>query len=124
MKVVLDTNALVRFFTNDIPQKAEKVEKLLEEKSLFIPDVVFPELEYVLTNGYNSSRTQIITVYRFLLAKKNIRTSPSMQKAVAIFEKSKLDMADCITASYSLKGELASFDKELLDIEGIKPFWK
>lgn len=42
----LDTNILVRFFTNDIPEKAEKVEKLLEEKSLCIPDVVFPELEY------------------------------------------------------------------------------
>jgi len=124
MQIVLDTNALARFFTNDIPEKAEKVEKLLEKNSLYIPDVVLPELEYVLTNHYNTSRGEIITAYRFLLAKKNIHTSPAIQKAVVLFEKTSLDMADCIIAAYSLKGSLASFDRELLRLEGIKPFWK
>lgn len=123
MRIVLDTNVLVRFFTNDIPQKAEKVEKLLEEKSLYIPDAVFPELEYVLSNSYHSSRDEIITIYRYLLAKKNIRMSSYIEKAVAFFEKTKLDMADCIVVSYALKGKLASFYKELFKIDGVKPYW-
>src|SRR3989344_7345689 len=114
MQIVLDTNVLVRFFTNDVAEKAEKVEKLLEKSSLYIPDVVFPELEYVLTNGYNTQREEIVTIYRYLLAKKNIHVSSRIKRAVSLFETTKLDMADCIIASYSLKGELASFDKKLL----------
>jgi len=33
-------------------------------------------------------------------------------------------MADCIIAAESLKGLLASFDKVLLKVENVKPFWK
>jgi len=47
--IVLDTSALIRFFTNDIPHQAEKVKKIIETgKRIKIPDVVFPEIEYVL----------------------------------------------------------------------------
>lgn len=123
MKIVLDTNALVRFFTNDIPQQADKVEKVLGQKSLYIPDVVFPELEYVLKEGYNWSRAELVISYRFLLAKKNIHVSSTMDIAVAIYQNSNLDMADCIIAASSMKGKLASFDKELLKAPGVNPLW-
>lgn len=123
MQIILDTSSLVRFFTNDIPEKAEKVEKLFDEESLVIPDVVFPELEYILGRGYTSTRNEIVKTYHFLLAKRNIKISPYVRKAVTIFEQSNLDMADCIIAVNSLKGALASFDKKLLKVEKVKSFW-
>src|SRR5258708_3480071 len=99
MRIVLDTNTLVRFFTNDIPQKVDKVEKLLKkEKNIFIPDVVFPELEYILLRQYNSSRKDIIEGYNFLLSQKNLFISQEVRKAVVMYEETKLDMADCIIA--------------------------
>lgn len=125
MLVVLDTNSLIRFFTNDIPNKAKKVKALLEnEKYIVIPDVVLPELEYVLTDQYDTSRENLVKVFQFLASQKNIKFPKYIKKAILIFEKSKLDVADCIIASCSFKGEIASFDKELLSIEEIKPFWK
>lgn len=125
MIVVLDTNSLIRFFTNDMPERATKVKELLEnEKYIVIPEVVFPELEYILTDQYDTSRENLVKIFHFLASQKNIKFPKNIKKAIMIFEKSKLDMADCIIASYSLKGKIASFDKELLRIEEINPFWK
>ena len=126
MKIVVDTSALVRFFTDDIPQKASLVEKLLEEgKDIVIPDVVFPELEYILVNKHMFSRAKLVEIYTFLSSRDNIRLTKEVKAAIEIFSKTKLDMADCIIAAHSFsKGYLASFDKELLDIKGVNPFWK
>src|SRR5438105_1696834 len=100
MLIVLDTNSLIRFFTNDIPEKAIKVKELLEkEKTIYIPEVVFPELEYILMGQYRTSREKLITALHFLSSQKNIKLSQEVKKAVVIFEKTKLDMADCIIAA-------------------------
>lgn len=125
MQVVIDTSALIRFFTEDIPAKASLVEKLLEkEKRIFVPDVVFPELEYILVSQHKFSRKELLEVYAFLVSRNNIYMTPQAKASISIFENSDLDMADCVIASYSLKGKLASFDKELLKVEKVKPFWK
>ncbi len=125
MRIVLDTSSLIRLFTNDFPKKAAKIEDLLKkEKDLIIPDVVFPELEYVLTSGYSSNRSQIHKSYEFLLTLKNVKIHIRVRKAILIYKNTKLDMADCIIAASSLGGTLASFDKELLKTKGVKSFWK
>ena len=125
MMIVVDTNALVRFFTDDIPKKASLVEKLFKnEKDIFIPDVVFPEVEYILIQKYNYPREKLLDIYTFLFSRNNIHVTSETKNAIAIFEKTKLDMADCIIAAYSMKGSLASFDNGLLSIADINPFWK
>src|SRR3989344_5270372 len=125
MHVVLDTNALIRFFTNDVPERAVRVKNLLKkEKNIYIPEVVFPELEYILTAHYDTSREKLIQLFQFLTSQKNIKLPKQVKKAVIIFEKTKLDMADCIIAAYAMREELASFDEELLHIEEVQPFWK
>lgn len=125
MLIVLDTSALVRYFTNDIPKKAEQVENLLkQEEQIGIPDVVFPELEYILLRKYNISRGKVLEAYKFLLAQKKIDISTTVKRAIALYEASNLDMADAIIASYSLEGKLASFDKKLLAIPGVHAFWE
>ena len=125
MQITLDTNTLIRFFTRDIEAKAQKVKKLLDSNNnLFIPDVVFPELEYILSNGYNIDRTATLKFFKFLTSKNNIKSSKEAKRAVEIFSVSKFDMADCIIAASSFKGSLASFDKKLLQVADITPFWK
>lgn len=125
MKIVLDTSALIRFFTRDIEEKAQKVKKLLDSDiDIFIPDVVFPELEYILMKKYGMPRSKIIEAYLFLLSQENVKKSAYIKKAIEIYQKTKLDMADCIIAAESQKGLLASFDKGLLKASKVKPYWK
>ena len=125
MKIVLDTSALIRFFTRDIEEKAQKVKKLLDSDiDIFIPNVVFPELEYVLIKVYGLKRKDMDTYFKFLISKNNLITTKDIKVAFEIYQKTKLDMADCIIATESLKGLLASFDKDLLKVKDVKPFWK
>lgn len=115
--VFLDTNSLIRFFTKDDLDKASKVKNLLEkEKDIFIPEVVFPELEYVLASIYKIERKKIIIIFKFLISRSNIKLSRIVKKAVELFGTTKLDIADCLIVSHSLRGKLASFDEELLKV--------
>ena len=122
--IFLDTNCLIRFFTNDYPEKALKVKKLLkQEKEIFIPEVVFPELEYILSGVYKAKREEILKIFKFLISQKNIKLGRVIKKAVEFFELTKLDMADCLIAAHSLKGKLVSFDKKLLSLKSIKKYF-
>lgn len=123
--IVLDTSALIRYFAQDNKVKAVKTKLLLEtEKELVIPDVVLPEVEYVLIRLSKATRADLIKTFKFLTSLRNISLTKETREAISIFEKTKLDMADCIIAAYSRKGSLASFDNRLLAVVGINPFWK
>lgn len=117
---ILDTNYIIRFLTNDDPVKAQISKKLiLSEEILFIPDVVFPEIEYVLKSKlYEVSRDGITKAYSFLLSRKNIRMSNTAKKAIELFENSNFDMADCLIAAEAIlkNSVLASFDQKLLKL--------
>src|SRR3990170_3697259 len=104
--IVIDTSALIRFFTKDIPGDAEKVKNLIEQgEELKIPDVVFPEIEYVLlSKTYNASREKILKAFKFLILRKNIIVSKEVKRAILLYEKTGLDIADCIIVA-SAKGE-------------------
>ena len=123
--IILDTSAIIRYLTRDDKVKAEKVKILLEtEKEIVVPDAVLPEIEYVLTKVFKATRTDLNKPYKLLTSLSNISLTKEARKAIILFSKTKLDMADCIIAAHSFKGSLASFDKELLEIEGVNPFWK
>lgn len=120
----LDTSILVRFFTNDDKAKARKVKKLLESNNeLHIADVVFPELEYVLTRVYKAPRNQIIDAFTFLISCSNIVVDSHVFSAIALYKITNLDMADCLIGVQSYNQKLASFDDKLLKAKGIVGYW-
>lgn len=122
--VCLDTSSLVRFFTNDDPVKAQKVKKLLEkEGDIRIPEVVFPELEYVLKGVYETPRKEILLTFQFLVSRSNCKLDQAVSLAVKLFEVTSFDMADCLIISHSFKGRLASFDHQMLVVQGVKKYW-
>lgn len=122
--VYLDTNTLIRYFTNDDKEKAQLVTKLLDsEKVIGIVDVVFPEIEYVLSGVYAASREKIINAFKFIVALPNVKLSKIIRQAVSLYENTTLDMADCIIVVYSFGESLASFDENLLKITEVKKFW-
>jgi len=122
--IILDTSALVRFFTQDIKSKAKQVKLLIEtEERILIPEVVFPELEYVLGGQYGQSKAVLIKGFNFLINKRNIKTTLYVKKAIEIYEKTNLDIADCLILVRSIKGKLASFDKKMLKVKGVKKYF-
>ena len=122
--ICLDTSSLIRFFTNDDLAKAKKVKELLEkEKDVRIPEVVFPELEYVLKGVYQTPRKKILAVFQFLISRSNCKLGSAVSPAVKLFENTNLDIADCLIVSHSIKGKLASFDNQMLATKDVKKYW-
>ena len=113
---VLDTSALIRFFTNDIPEKASVVKKVIDsDEKVLIPDVVFPELEYLLfVEVWKSSRQKVLQAFHFLISRKNTKVSVGVSIAVDLYSKTNLDIADCIIAASAIGNELLSFDNKLI----------
>jgi predicted nucleic-acid-binding protein len=69
----VDTNILVRYFTQDDPAQAQIVEKIIENyatspNSLFINNIVMCELVWVLERGYKYSKEQVGIVINQMLS--------------------------------------------------------
>jgi len=69
-KTILDTNILIRFFTNDNKVMANKVESLFKsakKNELVIPDVIVAEIVLVLESFYELPKNEIIEKIELLL---------------------------------------------------------
>jgi predicted nucleic-acid-binding protein len=96
--------------------KAVEVLKRLENQDLevFIPEVVFSEIEYVLTRVYQASREEVGLSFTFLVGLPNFKPSKIVQKAVSLFNESHLSMADCliIAKAWQEDCDLLTFDQK------------
>ena len=123
--IVLDTNCLIFYLVQPGTPQAKKVTELLKQPvKLTIPDVVFPELEYVLRHKYQHSRKKIAQAFEFLTHLKQIQVNTYVPRAVDLFRSNTFDMADCLIAAQAEGYLLASFDKKLLKVTKVKPYWK
>jgi predicted nucleic acid-binding protein len=124
MHVVLDTNTLIRFLTNDQPQKAEMVKELLQrEKSVEIPESVFPEISYILSGKYGVSREEVGQAYALIREIPSVKLTTEVNQAIDIFQSSKLDMVDCLVAAHAKAGKLATFDNQLRKLASVMSYW-
>jgi len=124
--IILDTSALIRYFVKDDLRKASEVKKLITtKKNIYIPDVVFPELEYVLTGSvYQRTREDVTKTFTFICACDAMTVSSYIYRAVIYYEQSQLDMADCIIASVAHNENIASFDKKPIQVSEASPVLK
>jgi predicted nucleic-acid-binding protein len=72
----LDTNVLVRYFTQDdamqAAQAGEVIERLSESEPGYVTMIVFVETYWVLRDAYKTDRKAIVEVLRGLLDSKEI----------------------------------------------------
>lgn len=122
--IILDTSALIRFFTRDDEAKAEKSKRLLESRDeLLLIDAVAVELVFVLTKLYQQEKTRVIEVLRYLLARPNIVISDQMRHAAGMYETKNLSITDCLVISFGQGNKISSFDEKLLSVSGVKSVW-
>jgi len=99
VKIVVDTNVLVRVFAKD-----DEVQHRLANEALEAADAVvitlptLCELVWVLASGYRLSRAEIATVIRRLIATENAECNqPAVEVGLAVLEAGG-DFADGIIA--------------------------
>lgn len=123
--IVLDTSALIRFFTADDKIKAQKVKILLESKEeLLLTEAVLLELTFTLLKFYKLPKSQILEIIKYLLSHPNIKVNSEIRKAAEIYEEKNISITDCLVLAYGDGKKIASFDDKLLKAEGIKSAFK
>lgn len=119
----LDTNVLVRYFTQDNKAEAHKAGDVIEKRCSaanpgFIHDIVLCELVWVLDSCYECPKEVIVDTLEKILAAKQFQVAhrAHVWEAVQIFKNSKADFSDCLTGvknSFSGCQKTMTFDKNL-----------
>lgn len=99
MKIAVDTNVLVRVFTNDDEAQNRTANAVLESAtSVIITLPVLCELCWVLLRGYQASPGEVAAVMRALLASENAELNgPAVEAGIAMLEAGG-DFADGVIA--------------------------
>jgi len=126
---IIDSNIILRFLTNDVPEKAERCEELLKrveegKESVEIPLLVIAEIIYVLEKVYKESKTKIYSLLEPILKlrKVYIHNKKILLKALELYAKRKIDFTDAWLSVYAgeKKSAIYSYDKDFDKIKSIK----
>lgn len=111
----VDTNLLVRLFTNDDPAQARRAAEALRAGPVRVPKTVLLETEWVLRYSYDIDRAAILRALRGLVsvATVEVEDRANVLRALTCFEAG-LDLADALhLASIGPATSFASFDVAL-----------
>ena len=124
IKVVIDTNAVLRFLLNDNEEQSKYVSRLLIEANCIVPVEVITEAVFVLSKVYYYGRKSICEEIKDFA---EIKETMLLEKDVVcyacdVYANSNLDFVDCLIDGYTeIKGYNAfTFDKKLRKILGGK----
>ena len=88
--LAVDTNVLVRFFTRDDPQQAERARRVVAHNEIFVSKTVLLETDWVLRRTYRYTREAVISTLRLLLS----ATSVSIEDPIVVEEALRLAAAN------------------------------
>src|SRR3989338_4648175 len=123
--MVIDTDIIIRFITQDDNQKAKKFQVWLKKnKKILLSDVTVAETYWVLKSFYGFSQKRIIISLESLGSYNNIVCNKVLLlSTMAQLKRYKISFVDAYASAYSLlenDGKILSFDKDFDKIKGIK----
>ena len=116
-KVMLDTNAVLRFITNDNHEKSKKVSDLIKTVDCIVSVEVIAEAVYNLEKNYNHSRQLIAEEIKdFIDIKDNLVFEENVVRyGCNIYVSTRLDFIDCLLVGYANVNDnpVFTFDEDL-----------
>jgi predicted nucleic-acid-binding protein len=124
----LDTNILVRLITQDDPEQATLAERLIgrateEGEACFVSDVVLCELEWVLEQCYEATRSDVLAAVQELTLRDvfSFENPDALRWAVDLYREGKVEFSDALIGAKSrAQGARTTytFDRALSNHEG------
>ncbi len=128
MRMLVDTNVLIRHLTHDPPAAGRAATAFLREgHELMLTDVVAAETVYVLEPFYERPRDEVAGALRSLISFPAVRVADPelLLRAAELYEDERLDFAEAYLAAcgerWGIRG-VASFDRALDRVPSIERF--
>lgn len=122
-RALIDTNLIIRFFVNDDPQKAERIEKFLRDKNKkVLLDTIIAEIVWVLTSFYKLPKVSIIEKIRALINTKSMQCNNSLlEETLALWEEYNISFIDAYLAAVGKQQSLKiySYDEKFDKVKGV-----
>jgi len=115
--IAIDTNLLVRFFTNDDEKQANYAKKLIENNTIFIPKSVLLETEWVLRYTYEISHSMILKAFESLLGLPHVLVEdPACIIKIMQWYSQGFDFADAmhLASASQMTNSFATLDKNFI----------
>lgn len=112
----VDTNIIVRLLTGDDAAQCQKARGIFESDTVFIPDTVILETEWVLRFAYKFAPTAISAAFAKLLGLPNVRVArPDLIAKAIEWHRQGLDFADALHLAASQdQTRFLTFDAKLV----------
>ncbi|MCG2686363.1 PIN domain-containing protein [Candidatus Parcubacteria bacterium] len=122
--MVVDTDVLIRFLTNDDPSKAARFERFLKSgKKLTLTDVTFAEIYWTLKSFYSFPKNKILVALESLINTRSISCHREiLRETIQTLKESSVSFIDAYTAAFSRvksEGKILSFDRGFEKLAGI-----
>ena len=113
-KVLVDTNVILRCLLRDNKEHAAQADEVIKNGACTLPEVL-AEVEHVLRAVYDVDRKEIAEQLFKMLKLIEVEHPAVMNRALEIFNDTRLDFVDCILAAHHgvNKLEVFTFDKKL-----------
>jgi predicted nucleic-acid-binding protein len=119
LKVIIDTNILVRMFTRDHPVESPRAEELLRTHEAVISNQTICEMTWVLKKAYNFTAAELKQAIEALAASETVIIDRGAVENGLTFMDAGGDFADGVIAfeGQRLGGEVfATFDRKAANI--------
>ena len=114
---ILDTNIIIRFFINYVPESHKIAYDIITAENVFVASEVIAEVIYILTKYYEIDRKQTgEKLARFMeLDNVSVENLSVVRKSIELFVQTSLDYVDCLLCAYHTECgyEVCTFDKKL-----------
>lgn len=127
---IIDANILLRFLTNDDPDKADQCQILLkrieaQEEEVLLPDIILADIIWTLQSFYKQPKVRIRELIMPLLSLKGLRFSSKevAYRALAFYVEHNIDWTDAFVAAQMIargRAEIYSYDRDFEKIKEIK----
>jgi len=118
----LDTNIVLRYLLNDIPDQADKARHAIATSGCYVTDVVVMEIIFVLEKVIEVERQDILQLLKAFLSLPNIIYNDYfLDQTIDLYgARRTLSIVDCYAATEAkvYGNTLLSFDKELVNHGG------
>jgi len=123
--MLVDTDIIIRFITDDDPVKALRFERFLRsERKITVTSVTIAEVYWVLSSFYRFPTNKILDCLESLISRSNISCSKLLLlDTITILRKHKLSFVDAFIAAKSYighRGQILSYDKGFDKLAGVK----
>ena len=116
--ISLDTNVVLRYFLNDIPEQSAKSKAVIAASATYVTDVVLTEVVFVLERVIEMERSDIVRlIITFLSLPNLIYNDYFLDQTIDLYgERKTLSFVDCYAATEALvyNNSLVTFDKQLI----------